>query len=141
MRNREKLEKFCLNCNNLIPNRNVYCNNICQNEYQTKLKLNEWLNGKNIVQKGGCSVPPWMKKHLIEKYDNKCSICGWGTKNEYSGNIPLEIDHIDGNAYNNKINNLKVLCPNCHSLTKTYKNIGNRKSVRNYRNKPSSHSG
>lgn len=31
---------------------------------------------------------------------------------------PLEIEHIDGNALNNKEDNLILLCPNCHSLTK-----------------------
>ena len=60
MRDREKKEKECLNCGKAIVNMNVYCNNTCQSEYQTKLKLNEWLNGKNIIQKGGCSIPPWM---------------------------------------------------------------------------------
>lgn len=136
MRNREKKDKNCLNCGNAIPNRNEYCNNVCQGEYQSKMKLNEWLNGKNIVIKGGCSIPVWMRRYLLDKTNHKCSKCGWGVKNEYSNIIPLEIDHIDGDAYNNNINNLKVLCPNCHSLTKTYKNIGSRKSVRNYRNKP-----
>ena len=36
MRNREKKEKKCLNCGNDIPNRNVYCNNKCQADYQLK---------------------------------------------------------------------------------------------------------
>jgi rubredoxin len=133
MRNREKLEKKCLNCESAIPNMNVYCNNICQGEYQSKLKLNEWLGGAKVVQKGGTSVPVWMKRYLLEQTNYKCSECGWGETNKYSGNIPLEIDHIDGDAYNNDIKNLKVLCPNCHSLTKTYKNIGNRISSRTYR--------
>lgn len=133
MRNREKLEKKCLNCEKTIQNMNVYCDNKCQGEYQSKLKLNEWLAGKNIIQKGGCSIPPWMRRYLLNQTNHKCSECGWGETNKHSGNIPLEIDHIDGDAYNNNIQNLKVLCPNCHSLTKTYKNIGSRKSVRSYR--------
>jgi ribosomal protein S27AE len=133
MRNREKKEKKCLNCGNTIPNMNVYCNNSCQGEYQSKLKLNEWLNGENIFQKGGTSIPPWMKRYLFEKSNHKCSKCGWDKVNEVTGKSPLEIDHIDGDAYNNNIDNLRVLCPNCHSLTPTYKNIGNRESSRTYR--------
>lgn len=35
--------------------------------------------------------------------------------------IPLEIDHIDGNSENNSEENLRLICPNCHSLTATYK--------------------
>ena len=133
MRNREKLEKKCLNCESIIANGKDYCNNSCQNRYQTKLKLNNWLSGEHIVRKGGCSIPMWMRTYLLEQSDNKCSECGWAERNVHSGIIPLEIDHIDGNAYNNHITNLKVICPNCHSLTKTYKNIGSRKSVRTYR--------
>jgi hypothetical protein len=35
--------------------------------------------------------------------------------------IPLELDHIDGDAGNNNYDNLRVLCPNCHALTPTFK--------------------
>lgn len=42
--------------------------------------------------------------------------------NKFTLQIPLEIDHIDGDSSNNSESNLILLCPNCHSLTKTYKN-------------------
>lgn len=40
--------------------------------------------------------------------------------------IPIELDHIDGNPENNKSDNLRLICPNCHAQTPTYKgrNIG-----------------
>lgn len=35
--------------------------------------------------------------------------------------IPLELDHIDGDNSNNNFSNLRLLCPNCHALTPTYR--------------------
>ncbi|MEN3332591.1 MAG: hypothetical protein V7641_1956 [Blastocatellia bacterium] len=35
--------------------------------------------------------------------------------------IPLELDHINGDPTDNRIENLRILCPNCHALTETYR--------------------
>jgi len=122
----------CLNCKKEIRN-GKYCSNTCQNKFQSSLKINEWLEGKNFVRKGGNSIPSWMRNFLLEESNHCCSKCGWAEVNEHTKTIPLEIDHIDGDAYNNQKDNLRILCPNCHSLTKTYKNTGNRTSSRSYR--------
>jgi hypothetical protein len=127
--------KHCLHCGNDIPNRNVYCNNQCETKYKTKKRINEWLSGKNVVRKGGTSIPSWIRTYLLSKHEYKCSECSWDKLNPYTNTVPLDIDHIDGDAYNNHIDNLRVLCPNCHSLKKTFKNTGKRKSTRNYRNR------
>jgi 5-methylcytosine-specific restriction endonuclease McrA len=66
---------------------------------------------------------PWARRYLFEINDNKCSLCGWSDRNIITDKIPLEVDHIDGNYLNNDIKNLRLLCPNCHSLTVTYKNL------------------
>jgi rubredoxin len=122
--------KKCKNCENDIPNRNSFCNNLCQNEYQNNEKIKKWLNGENFLRSNGLIIPQWIRNYLLLESDFKCSNCGWGEKNIYSDKIPLEVDHIDGDAKNNLKENLRILCPNCHSLTKTYKNIGNRVSSR-----------
>ena len=50
--------------------------------------------------------------------ERKCESCGL---TEWKGEeIPLELHHIDGNHFNNDLDNLQLLCPNCHSLTDTY---------------------
>ena len=55
-----------------------------------------------------------------------CEHCGWAEKAS-GGYIPLELDHINGDRHDNRIENLRVLCPNCHSLTPTYRGRGKRK--------------
>jgi RNase P subunit RPR2 len=50
--------------------------------------------------------------------EHRCEICN---NVEWMGKkVPLELDHIDGNHFNNEFSNLRVLCPNCHAQTDTY---------------------
>lgn len=69
------------------------------------------------------SISGHLRRYLLEKFGNKCSECGWNKKHPITGVSPLEIDHIDGNAENNKETNLRLLCPNCHALTPFFKNL------------------
>lgn len=50
----------------------------------------------------------------------KCEECGWKKISE-DGRIPLELDHINGDRNDNRLENLRVLCPNCHSLKPTHR--------------------
>lgn len=49
-----------------------------------------------------------------------CEECGWSRKTD-DGYLPLELDHINGDRHDNRLENLRVLCPNCHSLKSTHK--------------------
>lgn len=126
--------KKCINCNKEISNRNKYCSTECQKDYEYKLYIERWKNGEENGLRGNYQLSMYIKRYLLEKYDNRCSECGWSKLNPYTNKIPLEIEHIDGNYLNNLENNLKVLCPNCHALTSTYKGA-NLNNGRKYRNK------
>lgn len=56
-----------------------------------------------------------IKEQVIIEKCKRCGIIEWeGEK------LSLHLDHIDGDNTNNEISNLRLLCPNCHSLTPTY---------------------
>ena len=130
-----KKKYYCLNCGKLLEGRNKkYCNNKCQQEYEYKEWVNRWKSGKETGIVGKYGISQHLKRYLLEKYNYKCFICGWSEKNKYTNTIPLEVEHIDGNYLNNNEENLTILCPNCHSLTSTYKGA-NRGSGRKERSK------
>lgn len=55
---------------------------------------------------------------LIALRGQRCECCGI---TEWLGNpIKLEVHHLDGDRLNNELENLKLLCPNCHAYTETY---------------------
>lgn len=59
------------------------------------------------------------RKQILEEQGNKCLHCGLSEwMNEH---IKYELDHIDGNNKNNARNNLRLLCPNCHSFTDNWR--------------------
>lgn len=86
-------------------------------------------NRKNKTVKDLISNTTYRSNHYIKKYIQeynllpwKCSCCD--IKNWQGKDITLELDHIDGCAYNCKIENLRLLCPNCHSQTDTFRGRG-----------------
>ena len=62
-----------------------------------------------------------LSENLLQYQCSNCYLKKWQSKP-----IPLELDHINGNHQDNSLNNLRLLCPNCHAQTQTYrgKNIG-----------------
>ena len=114
-------KKTCLNCGNeLARQAYTYCSNMCQRSFEYLEYIKKWKSGDVSGLQGIGIVSRNIKKYLREKYGNKCVMCGWSKININTGLIPLVADHIDGNWKNNIENNLRLLCPNCDSLTSTY---------------------
>lgn len=121
-------KRYCLQCRKQTKNQK-FCSHACHKDY-------EWEKRKRRIEDGYQGFYYKMyKKYLIEKFGEACRNCGWCEVNPHSGNIPVELEHIDGNSSNNSLDNLTLLCPNCHSLTPTYGalNMGNGRHKRRER--------
>lgn len=123
---REIIKNICLNCKDEINKKQKFCSVNCQHTFDMNKRVSENRASSKTV-----------KRYLINLYGNKCMECGWDKVNPTSGKVPIEIEHVDGNSENNNLENLKLLCPNCHSLTPTYRalNSGNGRYKRRVRYK------
>lgn len=130
-RKEKKPKTACKCCGQLVEKRNnKFCSAKCMGEYTNKISTE-----KNIKLLKEGKLPDTnrggIKKTLIALgVPERCNVCG---VSEWQGQkLPLILDHIDGKATNNKMENLQLLCSNCDSISPTYKakNKGNgRKSL------------
>lgn len=121
--------KICIECNTPILSKNgkKFCGNKC-------FTLNKFKKYDQLFLEGKIYHEATLRRHIRKIYD-KCCECGileWNNKP-----IILEIHHIDGDSKNNKLENLQLLCPNCHSQTDNHKskNKGNGRHCRRERYK------
>ncbi|QOI71330.1 putative HNH homing endonuclease [Erwinia phage pEa_SNUABM_12] len=94
-----------------------------------KTQPNQYVNAMEYIERG--EQGQYVKSHKLRLKlikdgikEEKCEICG---NHEWNGKtIPLELDHIDGDHYNNDLENLRIICPNCHAQTDSHagKNVG-----------------
>lgn len=122
----------CVHCNTETTN-DKYCSNACQRAAQTAQKKKDFLEGKYVGRHMGFRC--WSKELLEELFGAKCNCCGLGP--EYNGKpLTLQVNHKDGDAKNNAVENVELLCPNCHSQTENY-GRKNKVSSRDWRRKVS----
>jgi hypothetical protein len=110
---------FCLNCGKECDFYSMkFCNKICESEYKIKNKYEDFLNNNENYCRASY-MPTFIKKHVLKEQSNRCAICGlenvWNDKP-----LVFVLDHIDGDASNNKRENLRLVCSNCNSQLDTF---------------------
>ena len=125
----------CLFCGKAINFRNVkFCNSKCCSNYNWKI-LKEKIKNQNGVNFNPIGNSKTAKRYLKEVRGAKCEICGitkWMSKD-----VPLVLDHINGNSMDWRLDNLRIICGNCDIQTSTYKgkNMGKGRFFRRMRYK------
>lgn len=78
------------------------------------------ISEQDLCQNSTVATGP-IKRWLIRngKKNECCEKCGWAEKRE-DGKVPVELHHINGDSSDNRLENLQILCPNCHSLTMNF---------------------
>lgn len=77
---------------------------------------------EELLVLGGTMQSFSLKKRLFQAGLKQpfCELCGWA-KRSCDGRVPVELDHINGDRHDNRLENLRILCPNCHSLQPTHR--------------------
>jgi len=126
---RSFVKKKCYYCGQITKNPK-FCNAKCHRKF-------EWVQKKEKIkqtneQGSGIGIRSF-KRYIIETRGHQCVLC---KNQEWQGKpIPLVMDHINGDPYDNSLKNLRLLCPNCDAQTPTYKgkNAGNGRHLRRQR--------
>ena len=80
-----------------------------------KRNINQYLNNELPIQSFKLRNR-LLKEKILEHLCSNCNRRTW-----LGQPIPLELDHINGNNKDNRLKNLRLLCPNCHALTPTFR--------------------
>jgi len=107
-----------------------YCSWACWNEDRYENGpwarwLEQWLSGEvsGTNEKG---KPDYrIRQALVVLRGQRCEECGWNKVNPVSGRVPLHVDHLTGDRSRNRPDEVRLLCPNCHSLTSNYQHLNN----------------
>lgn len=120
--------RLCLSCSKNVRHKaGLFCSVHCHQEHLYQQFVQNWLTDKiSAFRRGGGLANP-AKRYMLEQANYSCEECGWNDRHPVDDRPLVQIDHKDGDPTNCKRENLRVLCPNCHSKTPTHggRNINN----------------
>jgi Zn finger protein HypA/HybF involved in hydrogenase expression len=115
----------CETCGSFTKRRaSRYCSVSCSNVGRGRASLERWQRGEEPGHANG-HIKGTIRQYLLDKRGERCENCGWAERNPVTGKVPVQIDHIDGDWSNSSEENLRILCPNCHSLTPSFGSLNN----------------
>jgi endogenous inhibitor of DNA gyrase (YacG/DUF329 family) len=103
----------CTVCGTDVPDNNHrYCSSRCHRADTHDRVIAAWLAGEHNPPHGGEGrVPEYIKRWWYAEFGEKCVECGWATRRQADGRIPLTWDHVDGDCSNNRYGNVRLLLP------------------------------
>lgn len=123
---------ICLYCGEKpVGGRGVkFCSVECGTKHKSDKAYENYLNNPEEYNRGNYT-PKQFKNRFIQEQDNKCAICSCEPIHN-NKHLVFVIDHIDGDASNNKRDNIRMVCPNCDSQLDTFKSKNKNSTRRNY---------
>jgi hypothetical protein len=108
---------ICINCNkefeySPLQRRGKYCSLECSGLHKSALKKAAWYDGTNPHPERST-----LRRYLTEDRGYKCEVTECGLSEWLGKPITLHVDHVNGDPSNDRPENVRLLCPNCHSQT------------------------
>lgn len=126
-------QHLCECCGKMFSSKNKnakYCSNECSSKHRHEMSYKDFIENNEKYCRGNYT-PKQFKDEFLKEQNNSCAICGH--KPEHNGKpLIFVLDHIDGDASNNKRENLRLICPNCDSQLDTFKSKNKNSKRRNY---------
>jgi hypothetical protein len=101
----------CKQCGKKLGRQYTFCSRTCAGKHSH-------LRARRKIENGEKVSLEVLRKYVIDTHGNKCVLCNgieW-----FGRPMPLVMDHIDGNAGNDDLTNLRLICPNCDRFSDTF---------------------
>lgn len=131
---KQSFVKICEYCGKEFSTKNLmarFCSNECSTRHEKEKKYEDFIKNNDKYCRGNYIPRKILREKFLSEQNGVCAICG--CKPEHNGKpLVFVLDHIDGDASNNKRENLRMICPNCDSQLDTFKSKNKNSTRRNY---------